>query len=425
MNLIKNIILGIDGGCFNHLEPLLKRNLLPNFKKIISNGFSSKLRVTIPPTTIPSWPCIFSGVTPNQLGMHYFDHPIKGLFNSSLWKNKAIFSNPTLRSFVLNVPGTFPPWNINGEMISGMLSPSLACVPQSLTEHIKDKWIVDGRDIPEVFKTFEIKKKIFLEKINKKFNLLIYVIRSPDVCSHLTVPKDPKEILKNIFISYIKIDRMLGEILEHEDIDNIIIVSDHGLKHYSRVIHMNRWLEKKGFLFLNKGGSKLFRSIFNKLFGIISTNLRFSFKLINMLKEKFNIPTEKIKHLGTTAAKVISQSPSNVGVLLLHGELALKKNSIETELKKERWVKNTFSIISERLTELFIVLQDNYLFSGLPSRFVKMRGDYIEHSQYGFFIANGKNFRTKEVDVINYFNIAPTVLKLFNIEKKEYMIGNS
>lgn len=47
-NRIKNIIIGLDGGCFESIQPLLNKNLLPNFKKIIKNGFSSKLEVTIP-----------------------------------------------------------------------------------------------------------------------------------------------------------------------------------------------------------------------------------------------------------------------------------------------------------------------------------------------------------------------------------------
>ena len=48
---------------------------MPNFKKIIKNGFSSELTVTIPPITIPSWPSLFSGLTPEQLGYYWFNHP--------------------------------------------------------------------------------------------------------------------------------------------------------------------------------------------------------------------------------------------------------------------------------------------------------------------------------------------------------------
>lgn len=129
---MKNLIIGIDGGCFENIDPLLVRNLLPNFKKVINNGFSSKLRVTIPPVTIPSWSCLFSGITPYQLGYYWFTHPKKGLFNSYVWRKKSIFSHSQLKSFILNVPGTYPGWKINGEMITGMLSPVISCYPKEL-----------------------------------------------------------------------------------------------------------------------------------------------------------------------------------------------------------------------------------------------------------------------------------------------------
>ncbi|MFX1269290.1 MAG: alkaline phosphatase family protein, partial [Promethearchaeota archaeon] len=120
--LIKNLILGIDGGCFEGIESLLQKNSLPNFKKLIKDGVSAKLKVTIPPVTIPSWPCLFSGLTPEQLGYYFFDHPKKGLFSSKQWQDQSIFSIPKIRQFVLNVPGTYPAWKINGEMITGMMS---------------------------------------------------------------------------------------------------------------------------------------------------------------------------------------------------------------------------------------------------------------------------------------------------------------
>ena len=87
--------------------------MLPNFQHLIEEGFSANLKVTIPPITIPSWPCIFSGLTPKQLGFYYFTHPEKGLFNSSFWRDMSIFSQIRDRSFILNVPGTYPAWKIN------------------------------------------------------------------------------------------------------------------------------------------------------------------------------------------------------------------------------------------------------------------------------------------------------------------------
>ena len=131
---MKNLIIGVDGGSFEQLYPLLKKNLLPNFNKILKEGFSATLNVTIPPITVPSWPCLFSGLTPSQLGYNYFSVPGKGLFNSTVWADNAIFSNPLLKSFVLNIPGTYPAWKINGKMFTGLMSPELSTYPENLKE---------------------------------------------------------------------------------------------------------------------------------------------------------------------------------------------------------------------------------------------------------------------------------------------------
>ncbi len=191
----KNIILGIDGGCFEFIQPLIEKGYLPNFEKILRQGFFAPLQVTIPPVTIPSWPCLFSGLTPEQLGYYFFTHPTKGLFNSSVWRDKSIFTILKVKQFILNVPGTFPAWKINGEMISGMLSPTINCYPPELKFFLNKDWIIDGKTIQNSFKAFEMKSTLFLKKFNENFNLMTYVIRLPDSLSHHS--HVPRNILEN------------------------------------------------------------------------------------------------------------------------------------------------------------------------------------------------------------------------------------
>ena len=81
--------------------------------------------------------------------------------NSGYWKEKSIFSITDLRQFVLNVPGTYPAWKINGEMITGMMSPSTSCYPAELKFFLRKDWIVDAKEVNECFKAFNIKKEFF------------------------------------------------------------------------------------------------------------------------------------------------------------------------------------------------------------------------------------------------------------------------
>ncbi|MHA1755123.1 MAG: alkaline phosphatase family protein, partial [Promethearchaeota archaeon] len=286
-----NFIIGIDGGNFDYLKILLKRNMVPNFKKLIENGFSSELKVPIPPVTIPSWPCLFSGLTPEQLGFYYFTHPKKGLFNSNFWKDFSIFSLLKKKIFVLNVPGTYPAWPITGEMITGMLSPSISCYPPELKVILKNNWIIDGENVEESFEAFEKKSKFFLKKIEEDFDLMVYVIRIPDNITHRAHVR--KERIFNLILkSYIKIDKFLGELLKNENIENIFLFSDHGLRFYGRGFYIRRWLEKKGLLYINEPKGKKIISILLKLYDFIrdfinsSVVRNFSKKILNLIGKK-------------------------------------------------------------------------------------------------------------------------------------------
>lgn len=427
---IKNVIIGIDGGCFEQIFPLIKKNLLPNFKKMINDGFYAKLNVTIPPITVPSWPCLFSGITPDQLGFSYFSHPKKGLFNSSFWRDYSIFSIPLIRSFVLNIPGTYPAWRINGEMFSGLMSPRLTCYPKELEFIYGRNWISGGNSLSQNFKAFNMKKKIFMRKLHEDFDLLIYVIRLPDAISHLGGIRT-KEIVNFINLSYIKIDEFLGKLLRIPDLANIIIFSDHGLKVYSKVINLFPWFRKKGILPISyQPKENSLRWILLKLYGFIRHIIKPNVYLINVynniLKKKTPKGKKKPKKSKTTIqiSKYcrLQSYKSNVGGLFLHGKLKHKKTQIKAELEKEKFVKKVILTDSEDAPDLFIILKESYYFD-IETSFIKRKTEILTHSIQGIFMAYGEDIKRGKSESVNYYDIAPTILKLFSIEKQNYMVG--
>lgn len=425
---MRNIIIGIDGGCFEHIEPLLEKNLLPNFKKLLDNGFHSKLNVTIPPVTIPSWPCLFSGLSPDQLGYYWFNHPSKGLFSSQVWKEKSIFSISGIRNFVLNVPGTYPAWKINGEMIAGMLSPKISCFPPELKFSIERNWMLDEKTIEEFFKIFEIKRKLFLSKMREDFNLMTFVIRLPDVISH-HVDVNLDITFNYINLGYKKIDDFLGEILKENRVDNIFIISDHGLKIYKVDFNLSRWLEKKGLLFINKSKSNKIFSIITKLFDFIRPFIKIDYNKYKVLKGiiyklKIKEKAQTISNKKQTNETKLMNLFGNVGGLFLGKNDKIKKNIIKHELEKDRRVKEVILSEIEGFPDFFIILKDKYLFNHQPSFFIKRGRASIHHTQNGLFIAYGKEIKRGMLDFVNYIDIAPTILNLFNLEKLDHMSGN-
>ncbi|MFX0017185.1 MAG: alkaline phosphatase family protein [Candidatus Hermodarchaeota archaeon] len=415
----------MDGGCFEGIESLLQKNSLPNFKKLIKDGVSAKLKVTIPPVTIPSWPCLFSGLTPEQLGYYFFDHPKKGLFSSKQWQDQSIFSIPKIRQFVLNVPGTYPAWKINGEMITGMMSPKLSCFPSELNSFIRDDWIIDGETVSEIFRAFEIKKRLFLRKLREDFDLMSYVIRMPDVLSHHT-HLSTDMVNSYISLGYKKIDDFLGEILANNSFDNLFIFSDHGLKFYGHEFNLRRWLEKNKILYINKAKGRKFFTLITKIYDNFRPFIKIDYRKYHFLKTTIlkNIIDDSISIQDKVNDTSVVNFLSNVGGLFLKGIDKNKNKMIIESLKMDRRVKEVESMDIEGFPDLFIILKEKYIFNHQSSLFVTRRRNSINHSQFGFFIAYGKNIRSNQLKRVNYIDIAPTIIKLFGIDKMDFMKGN-
>ena len=89
-----------------------------------------------------------------DLGYCTFVIPSGDIFSSLQWKDRSIFSIANIKTFSLNLPSTYPAWKINGEMISGLLTPYLnhrMCYPNDLFDNIRENWIIVGNNIEEVY----------------------------------------------------------------------------------------------------------------------------------------------------------------------------------------------------------------------------------------------------------------------------------
>ncbi len=64
-------------------------------------------------------------------------------------------------------------------------------------------------------------------------------------------PKAPQEYKDMIKTWYIKIDSLLGEVMQKiTDKDTLIVLSDHGFNTFRRAVHINSWLRANGYLAL-------------------------------------------------------------------------------------------------------------------------------------------------------------------------------
>ena len=124
------------------------RSELPVISGLMERGVWGELESCDPPITVPAWSCMMSSKDPGTLGFYGFrnrkDHSYDGMTFATNEKMKHdrvwdILSRDGRHVVVLGVPMTFPPRQVNGEMVSCFLAPSIESrytYPEELRDEI-------------------------------------------------------------------------------------------------------------------------------------------------------------------------------------------------------------------------------------------------------------------------------------------------
>lgn len=287
----KILIIGIDGGTFDIIRPLVQQGDLPNIAALMKAGVSSELVSTVPPVTAPAWVSFMTGKNPGKHSIfHFFGHthdtyPCKPLSaadikTETLW---SILSECGKQLILLNVPITYPPTKINGIMIPGIGTPpgsqNFTYPPDIYQELLReigdyqvDYWddVLDGKDISparlsnliENLNHMTEKRTDAVLYLTKKYNwdlcMVVYVLT--DRLQHLfwrfmdtSHPNHDPELAKlfgqTILDGYRKVDEAIGKILREIDDDaTVIVMSDHGFGPLHKSFFINQWLIREGLL---------------------------------------------------------------------------------------------------------------------------------------------------------------------------------
>ncbi|MFW9878897.1 MAG: alkaline phosphatase family protein, partial [Candidatus Thorarchaeota archaeon] len=153
----KLIIIGLDCATPRTLfEDFI--NDCPNIKNLIEKGIYGKLKSSDPPITIPAWMVMVTGKKAGTLGLYGFRHRKKNSY-SDFWiassysiKEKKIWDllgEYGISSCIVGVPPTYPVQPINGNMITGFITPDASVnytYPPELKKEIKENigdYIID------------------------------------------------------------------------------------------------------------------------------------------------------------------------------------------------------------------------------------------------------------------------------------------
>jgi hypothetical protein len=120
-------VLGIDGGDWRVIDPLIARGEMPHLARLIERGASGVLRSIEPMYSPVVWSSIFSGKTPEKHGISdWYSSHAANRRASLLWE---AVGEAGLESVVVNVPGSWPPAPVRGALISGFPIPSVLRPP--------------------------------------------------------------------------------------------------------------------------------------------------------------------------------------------------------------------------------------------------------------------------------------------------------
>jgi len=267
-------LLGLDGMTLRILTPLVENGLLPNFGRIMKDGAHGVLRSTIPPVSGPGWLSMVTGKNPGKHGVFEF-RKREGYQWTFLTKNPSshcdpiwnILSRQGKRVAVINVPMTYPPDEVNGIMVSGLMTPGVDkefTYPSSIREEIfqvvpdyqldvdeKALMFLDDKAVllREVFQVTEARRKVMNHFLDQgPWDLFFIAFVGTDRLQHYfwdeIMSMDPECVR-----FYQLLDEILGDILKRMDKESLLLVaSDHGFMDGRKAVCLNRAFEEFGWL---------------------------------------------------------------------------------------------------------------------------------------------------------------------------------
>ena len=260
--------------------------LLPNLDGLREKGWWGEVESCVPPITVPAWMVMFTGREPGELGMYGFRNRVPGTYNETrvadsgslrvpaLWDRAA---EAGLRSCLIAIPPSYPPFEVNGDLISCFLTPGTDrayTYPRGLAVELDEQELTYVPDVP--FRK-ENKSEILedlREMTEGHFDIACYLAeehpwdlfamveigldraqhafwRYQDPTHHLYEEGTP---FSDALLDYYRLlDERIGDLLEACGPDTAVaVVSDHGAKGMKGAFCVNQWLAESGYLALEK-----------------------------------------------------------------------------------------------------------------------------------------------------------------------------
>jgi len=475
---VKVFLLGLDGLTLRIVEPYVRAGLMPNFRKVMDSGTYGILRSTIPSTTGPGWVSMSTGKNPGQHGVFEFRRR-NGYKTNLITKNTSPYAEPIwsilsrtrAKVAIVNVPFTYPPDEVNGVMISGLMTPGvntefvypkelkidlLNLIPdyqcdidQELFLHSTDKYAL----VKEVLKITENGRKLMNHLLKRsKWDLFFTVFTAPDRLQHFLWDEVISMSLECVKC-YKLLDDTLGDILQEMYSDTVLfIASDHGFMEAKAAFYINNFLKDQGLLEV-RGSPRIKEALARR--NISTATFRPMIKTARLLGLRKLLPSFLLKHarnlLPSRGIKETEINWENTRAfsLLTHGIVSVNlrgrepHGSVEKqdhqktcdmikhkllELKDPKTNENVIRAVfmgheiyspvyGQEIPDLFIVANEGYSINEnlgpdiLGENRIANRFRTGDHDRSGLWLVYGSMINGKRVDA-DICDIMPTALYL-------------
>lgn len=289
-------VIGLDGAAWHLLDPLIERGSMPRLGELRRAGAWGTLASTVPTYTPPAWTSAITGVNPGRHGVYGF---IEGhAQHQPALMHAGKIKAPTLweianaqgaRCGIYNVPLTYPPADLDGWMVSGMLTPGygerqrnfarparlegdiLRWAPGYVLD-VNANYEQDWRDARLAERALDSirQRHVVLEHLleREEIDLVFAVLEAPDRLQHVYYryldPADPAygspraaELRPAVERCFEALDGIAGLLADWAGGGGVLVCSDHGFTAWEVSVHVNALLESWGLLKLKPGARLL------------------------------------------------------------------------------------------------------------------------------------------------------------------------
>lgn len=279
------LIIGLDGATWDIYKPVFARGHMPRLAGVLREGTHGVLRSTEPPITPTAWTTFMTGVGPGKhkvFGFEKYDRASETVQVTTsrdcqaetMWSH---LSRLGYRVASLNMPWTYPPYEVNGLMVSGYGCPATAYEytwPAEFKGEIERE--LDSYDMVLHWRKGDMSSDALFEenmaycrgcfdkmlelaelaRRKGEFDVFCVEIQQVDLMQHYILHyltpegwQERPDRAEQVFGMLDHMDEVIGKLLDMADEDTLVMIaSDHGFGSLVGKVKPNNLLRDWGYL---------------------------------------------------------------------------------------------------------------------------------------------------------------------------------